>query len=62
MAEIIDINTIPRRTCQNCLWNDAPHGACKRPGGYDFDLKRWRCRSFQWKDPPDRKEGKPDGG
>ena len=50
VGEIIDFEKIPKRCCCNCRWDAGDgSGACTRPGGYDFDWKRYRCHSFQWK-------------
>ena len=47
MADIIDIGQYRLRTCSNCRFHN-PNGNCERPGGYDFDIKAFICRSFQW--------------
>lgn len=52
MAEIINLADIPRKTCSTCFWHDGPNGACKRPGGYNFNWKLNLCRSWT----PARKE------
>lgn len=38
-----------RRTCHNCLWHDDAHGACKRPGGWEWDKHYTRCITFAWR-------------
>ena len=45
---IVNINAY-RRTCDNCLWHDAAHGACKHPGGWEWDKKFSRCITFEWR-------------
>ena len=38
-----------RRTCHNCLWHDDAHGACKRPGGWEWDKHYTSCITFAWR-------------
>ena len=57
MAEIIDFSTVPKRVCANCVWHDAPNGACTYPGGYWYDWAKRYCFSFQPKDGCAAKEG-----
>ena len=47
-GNIVDINAY-RRSCDNCLWHDDAHGACKCPGGWEWDRKINRCISFRWR-------------
>lgn len=48
MGELIMLDTY-RRTCHNCLWHDDAHGACKRPGGWEWDKHYTRCITFAWR-------------
>ena len=48
MGELIVLDAY-RRTCHNCLWHDDAHGACKRPGGWEWDKNYTRCVTFAWR-------------
>lgn len=48
MGELIVLDAY-RRTCHNCLWHDDAHGACKRPGGWEWDKHYTRCITFAWR-------------
>ncbi len=47
-GNIVDINEY-RRSCDNCFWHDGANGACKHPGGYEWDMKFSRCATFRWR-------------
>ena len=48
MGELIVLDAY-RRTCHNCFWHDDAHGACKRPGGWEWDKHYTRCITFAWR-------------
>lgn len=48
MGELIVLDAY-RRTCPNCLWHDDAHGACQRPGGWEWDKRYTRCITFVWR-------------
>ena len=48
MGELIVLDDY-RRTCHNCLWHDDAHGACKRPGGWEWDKHYTSCITFAWR-------------
>ena len=48
MGELIVLDTY-RRTCHNCFWHDDAHGACKRPGGWEWDKHYTHCITFAWR-------------
>ena len=46
MGELVMLDAY-RRTCRNCLWHDdTNNGACRRPGGWEWDEKFQRCITF----------------
>lgn len=55
MAEIIDIKSIPKKNCSNCLYHKPEMGACTYPGGYRYDWKIGKC--YSWAPAKKEKEG-----